>query len=694
MAAHRPNRPGWIDDRLLIWLTVAAAVMAGLLFAARELSTEDLGYHLDYGNRLLSTGHPVDHDAALYTLPAPDTPAARRPTPGPGCWYDDAGRYRFPNANWLTQALIAISYQAGGVPALNAQLIVLVAGLLVLLVLLMRRLDVPPLIFGPAVLVLALVSYQRLTLRPELFGYVVLTAQACLLAALWRPGDHERPMSWRAVAGLIGLQILFVNLHSYFVLGLALTGATLVAAIARRGVTASMTPTHLLRLGVVMTGQVVACLVNPWTWRLAILPVQTVLFMRHNDVADGPAAHPWTSMGDLRRTTLFEHGWATDIVALAVLVCLGVIAAGAVSALRQRRWSLLLVMAGMTLVGFSAQRNLAVGMIIAVPCALAALAGASWWFDIRGRWARMLAGLSPRYTGPVAQRLAIVALSGPSFVLGWSIVTNGLYVMQDSPIRFGAGLSQMNLPIAAARWINEHDVEGRIWVSPLCSSTIRGFVRPRPTLNMITNTWAYPPEVMWQVLVASSSYGPVPFGPTAERFNVSVVVTQSGRFLRGLATDRRWVPVHVEGKFAVLVRDDGPDGDLADRHGMTQKGLDIARLIALTRRLDPAPGLATWMSARVLNDLGWHDAAIKMLADSVAENPSEPRAWIGTANARTARARRRDPADRAGVRDDMEQTVEALGRAWSLTHDPQLLANVTNIQQMLAGFTEEQEGRP
>ena len=683
MAVHRTTRPGSIDDRLLVWLTVAAAVMAGLLFAARELSTEDLGYHLDYGNQLLATGHPVDHDADLYTLPAPDMPAAQRPTPGPGCWYDDAGRYRFPNANWLTQGLIAVAYQAGGVPALNVQLIVLVAGLLVLLVLLMRRLDVPPLIIGPAVLVLALVSYQRLTLRPELFGYVVLTAQAFMLAAAWRPAEHERPMSWRVVAGLIGLQLLFVNLHSYFVLGLALTGATLVGAFARRGATASMSVTHLVRLGAVMIGQAVVCFVNPWTWRLAILPVQTVLFLRHNNVADGPAAHPWTSMGDLRRTIIFEHGWSADIVALAVLACLGIIAAGAVSALRQRRWSLLLVVAGMTLVGFSAQRNLAVGMIVAVPCALAALAKASWWVDIRDR-----------YTGHVAQRVAIGASFVPPIVLGWSIVTNVLYAAQDSPIRFGTGLSRMHLPLAATKWINEHDVRGRIWVSPLCSSTVRGFVRPRPELNMITNTWAYPPQVMRQVLVASSSYGPVPFGPTAERLDVSVVVTQPGRFLHGLAADRRWVPVHVEGTFVVLIRDDGPDGDLALRHGLTQQGLDIAGLIRSTRRLDPVPGLATWMSARVLNDLGWHDAALAMLADSLAENPSEPRAWIGTANARTARARGRDPADRAGVRQDMQRTVEALGRAWSLTHDPQLLESVTNIEQMLAGFTAEQEGRP
>ncbi len=680
-------------QRNLVWLSVIAAVVVGLLVSVQVLTTEDLGYHLDYGGHFLESGRPVDHDELLYTLPAADTPPDQRPEPGPGCWYDNDGRYRFANANWLSQVIMAAAFRVGGVGALNVQLVLLVAVLLGLIVVLMHRLEVPPPAIGAAVLALVLVSYPRLTLRPELFGYIVLAAQACLLAGVWRSGRVHGPLSWAAVAGLVGLQLLFVNLHSYFLLGLALTGAVLVGSLGDRDVPTQNRRRHLLRLAAAAGGQAVVCLVNPWTWRLAVLPVQTVWFLRSHDMADGPAAHPWTSMGDMQRPVLFGEGWTTDIVALGFLACLASIAAGIMAALGRRRWDWLLLMAGMTLVSFSAQRNMAVGMLAAVPFSLAALTRAPWWPAARAWCVDRLALVLPgRVTTAGVTRFVAGAVLLAAVVTGSSIVTNRLYVLQDSPIRFGAGLSRLHLPIGAARWISGHEVEGRIWTSPLCSSTIRGFVEPRPRLNMITNTWAYPPAVMQQVLTATSSYGPQPFSPVADRYGVSVVVARSGLFLRQVVGEGRWVPVHVEGRFVVLVLRDGPDALLARRWALSPETVDAATLIGDARRLDPAPGLALWLAGRVLADLGWYDHAVEMLAASRRENPSEPRAWIATANALTRRAARRHPTDHAGVRVDLEQTVDALERAWSLSGDPNLLANIVVVEQRLVTLSQATAG--
>jgi hypothetical protein len=665
-------------------LPVVAAVAAGLLAGVRVISAEDLGYHLAYGNRFLESGHPVSHDEFLYTLPALDTPPLDRPAPGPGCWYDADGRYRFANANWLTQVFVAAAYQAGGVAGLNIELVLLVAMLLGLTAWLMHRLGVRPPVIGIALVALVLVSYTRLTLRPELFGYVALVAQACLLTGIWRHGRFRAPLSWAAVSGLIGLQLLFVNLHSYFLLGLALTGAVFVGSLGEKDATGSCRRKHLLRLVIAGAGQGLVCLVNPWTWRLAVLPLQTTWYLGRHHLADGPAAHPWTSMGDMQRTRLFDHGWASDIVALSFLVCLVAVAAAAVAAVRRRRWDWLLLIAGMTLVSFSAQRNLAVGMIGAVPFAMGALSTAPWWPALSQWCARCAARLGlGRVTAAEASRIAAAVLALPAVGLAISIVTNRLYITQDSPIRFGAGLSRLHLPIAAAKWIDDHEVTGRIWASPLCSSTVYGFVEPRPRLNMVTNTWAYPPAVMQKVLAATSTYGPQPFEPIAKLFDVSVVVAKPGQFLDQLGSDPRWVPVHTEGRFAVLVRRDGPDAHLAERHALTGEGLDAATLIQQARALDPAPGLALWLSARVLIGLGFNDHALQMLAASRADNPSEPRAWIGTANALSRRAAGRSPTDRAGVRADLEQTVEALTRAWALTGDPALAESVRELEQNL-----------
>ncbi len=677
---HRP-----VLDRILLWLPVLAAVGAGVLLGVRVLAAEDLGYHLAYGNRFLDTGLVVDHDEFLYTLPPADTPAGQRPDPGPGGWYDDQGRYRFTNASWLSQVLTAVAYRISGVAGLNVELVILATLLLGLIVWLMRRLEVPLLVTSAALIALVLVSYQRLTLRPELFGYIVLVAQACLLAGMWRKGRLHRPLPWAAVSGLVGLQVLFVNLHSYFVLGLALTGAILVGLLADPNIAQPRRLAHLVRLTAAGAGQVAVCFINPWTWRLPLLPLQTLQLLNRHNVADGPAAHPWTSMGEMHRSILFDHGWATSITSLGFLACLGVIAAGAAAAVRRRRWDWLLVMAGMTLVSFAARRNMAVGMIAAVPFALAALARAPWWPAVRA-WC---AGHAPRIgcgraTEVAAYRMAAIAVFLAAAGLALSIVTNRLYVSQDSPIRFGGGLSRLHLPIGAAQWITAHDVRGRIWTSPLCSSTICGFVEPRPRLNIVTCTWAYPPVVMQNVLLATSSYGPQPFGPIADHFDVSVVVTQDGLFLDQLAMDQRWVPVHVEGRFAVLVRRDGPDGHLADRDALNPQDLDPEAMIQHTRNLDPAPGLALWLSARMLTDLGWYDQALQLLAASREDNPSEPRAWIATANTLTRRAVTRNPGtDLAALREDFEQTAAALQRAWALTGDPTLVANIRDLREKI-----------
>jgi hypothetical protein len=92
-----------------------SAVAAFVLLAALGLRTQatiDLGYHLAYGETFLDSGRIVDHNDFLYTLPDPSAPA--RPEPGPGSWYDSAGRYRFANANWLSQVVMALAWRAGG----------------------------------------------------------------------------------------------------------------------------------------------------------------------------------------------------------------------------------------------------------------------------------------------------------------------------------------------------------------------------------------------------------------------------------------------------------------------------------------------------------------------------------------------------------------------------------------------------
>ena len=69
----------------------------------------------------------------------------------------------------------------------------------------------------------AVAAYERFSMRPELFSYALMSLQLLVLTRGVR--------SWRSVLALAMLQVVWVNVHSYFVVGLLLTTAWLTAAV-------------------------------------------------------------------------------------------------------------------------------------------------------------------------------------------------------------------------------------------------------------------------------------------------------------------------------------------------------------------------------------------------------------------------------------------------------------------------------
>ena len=155
----------------------------------------------------------------------------------------------------------------------------------------------------------ALTAYSRLNLRPELFGYAVLAWQLRLLAPVLRDLPDGPRLSRKTLSALIGSQLLFVNLHSYFLLSLGIVGAMLLDTLSRflgkprpgpeRCRALRRTSVDLALTGAGMTA---VCLLNPWTWRLALLPVETLVYLWTHRIGAGPGGHPWSYIMEFRRT--------------------------------------------------------------------------------------------------------------------------------------------------------------------------------------------------------------------------------------------------------------------------------------------------------------------------------------------------------------------------------------------------------
>ena len=595
--------------RLCAAAAVAAAVALAVCLAVRPLTSPDLGYHLAYGEQFLDHGRIVDHNDYLYTLPGPGEP---RSAPGPGCWYDEQGRYRFANANWLTQVIMAGVHRLAGPDGLCVLQIALVAGIFLLTLATSRRLGTPgPLVAG-GLLLAALTAYGRFNLRPEVFGYLMLAAQLWLLT---RPR-----LGWGSVAGVTALQVLFVNLHSYFLLALAMTGAMLVEAVLHwcwppRDVKRPAARRRAMRVGIVLGGQLLACLVNPWTWRLAVLPVQTLVFLRANKITAGPGqphAHPWTAIGEFFPP--FSEGfWQTGNTATyAFCVLLAVAAIGVFCCLWRRRWAWALIVAAMTATSLSMRRNIAPAAVVILPLALPVC------WAVLGRLRHRLAARERRVVS-VGFAAGVIILAA---AIAIRVVTQGFYYREKSPIRFGWGLSPMHLPLAAARQLSDVP-PGRVWTDYNTSSNIHYFVSPHPPVPILTNTWAYPPAVMQDVL--DCSQGLLHFAEVERRYAPDAVALQngytSGPLIGQLSADPAW-SVTLIGARHVLFRKNAP-ADLM----ITVERFDTDEFIARLTGQDPLPAAALYAGGMTLYQLGWDWHAAGVFAATVEHDPQHYEAW-------------------------------------------------------------------
>ncbi|HET6427952.1 MAG TPA: hypothetical protein VFJ30_06070, partial [Phycisphaerae bacterium] len=302
--------PTWRGGR---WLSLAAMAAAGVAVAAlsvRPVASFDIGYHLAYGNHFLRTGRIVQtNEFGIYTKL--DAKVLADPAQwGPGCTFDArTGTYRFVNANWLSQVLFAAVYRLGGMTGLGLLRAALIVALFAVVAWTMRRGGGGWAWIAGGTILAAVAAFERFDLRPELLSYLILAIQWHLLST--------GRFTWRRAAAVVALQVVFVNAHSYFLFGAAITAAMLIDALLRwlwaRSVAQTDAPelsARLKWLAAATAGVLLACLCNPWGLRGAILPIETMAYIRQHDILGGAsirlvdgrprlAGHPWAMIGEI-----------------------------------------------------------------------------------------------------------------------------------------------------------------------------------------------------------------------------------------------------------------------------------------------------------------------------------------------------------------------------------------------------------
>lgn len=699
LAPNTTGRAGRVL-RLAALLAALTGAAANLTLAVRPLSGADLGYHLAYGYKMLDTGRAVSDASFVYPPPTPDQPDGDQL--GPGGYYDDAGNLRFVSDKWLTQVVFALVHKYADWAGLVTLRVLLVASILAMQGLILHRLGVHWAWLGPIWLATAACSYERFILRPELPGYL------CALAHLWLLCG---PITWRRVAIAAAVQVVAAGGHGYWVLDVAIAGAFLVAALVRL-LTADPAQRQRLtmqdqpvvqrakRLAICVGLLAAAPLLTPGTWRTVIFPIQTLSYLRTHSIAgaeiaridtldDLQAVHPWALIGEFAQPMDRDMPLYHTLTTKAYVALLAASAGAFAVLLVRRRWAPAMILAGYIAVSWSMRRNIAPAAMIAWPLvALAAAEGVRLFHKRPGRGGRA----SLRWV--VAALLLATAVVGSA----WSatIVTGRFYRAEGVYTRFGTGLDRLQMPVAAAAFLDEQMSEPQpVFVDHNSSSNVVFLSEKVQAAPTLTNTWAMPIGQMRQVFALQLGLiDPALLDAWGLDWAVIKTWRTTAPLSRRLLAEPGWAMVFADGWHLVFARRTPANASTIARFELTRASFDVDEYAARCAELspaDPAEGLA--VAAGTIQHLQWFEHAAELWRRVIVRDPARPVAHLnlGSCRAELARAMllaptfdENDPADWEASAALYDQARAAYARALELRPNyPEARAGIDNMDQML-----------
>jgi hypothetical protein len=382
---------------------------------------------------------------------------------------------------------------------------------------------------GIVVITLAITAASgRFVVRPELVTFVCLSVFLVVL-------DRRKARGGGGPAWiLVALQALWVNSHTLFVLGPVVCVLRLVGdLLQRRWVSGRWRVDRGLL--VTTAGVALACVINPYRLRGAMFPL--ILWREI-----GSESVLGETISELR-SPLFLASWGVEMWAAFLL---GVIGAASFI-LNRRRLDVgrLLVFAACFYLACVSQRNVALLAIVSVWAVLRNLAECS---APHGR------------------------ASGAHWVVGgllaagaWCVAADRLSVGRGAPQEFGFGVTQSNIPVSAARFLNEAGVQGNLFHSVGDGSYLTWATRDKLPVFVDGRLEVYGEEFIRKYYATVSA----DWDDFADRHGINaVLIGQSflSPLIPKIVASRKWVLVHLDGGRLVFVREMPLHAELIKRY--------------------------------------------------------------------------------------------------------------------------------
>ncbi|MGH7894843.1 MAG: hypothetical protein ACREQL_09250, partial [Candidatus Binatia bacterium] len=497
--------------------TVGAMLLVVALLQIHRLDDSDTWWHLATGRTIWETGGVPHTDPFSYT--APGAPWLNRQ------WLFELALY----ASWLVAGPAGASLLAG-------------AGFVAAYVLVARqvRRALPP--WGVAMLIalVTLVAVERFTVRPEAVTLALLATVMLLV---------DRTMTWRRVALLVGIQVVWANCHALSVLGLVPTGAALASALAARTrllpsgwrAASGRPPEDVTRLVVALAGGLAAEATTPFGLAGAVYPLWLFSLIRSEKLLS-------FTIIEHRATRLAE---LSPVAGAAFVALLALTALALLASARRLRLDQALVAVVFTVLAFLARRNVALLGIGVAPLIASGL----------GPFVRRMDA------SPVVRAAAGGALTLVALVLCARVITGDFYADAKLTRTFGLGESWLLYPAGAVDFLAEHAPGARLFNDDVLGGYL--IWRGRPVF-FDGRLQVYPDDVYldWQHALDD----PRTFDAVARRRGISAVILYHpalGRLelARAIANLPGWRIAYLDGGAIVLLADGEAPGTPAGATG-------------------------------------------------------------------------------------------------------------------------------
>ena len=566
-----------------------------------KVASLDVGYHVAYGRHFLDTGQIVDQDPFLISETA-------RP---------------FINANWGSQVVMAAVERAAGASGLIGLRLVLIAITFASVAAVIRAYVGGWLAVAAAWMLAAVAGYERFSMRPELFSYALMSLQLLVLTR----GVRSR----RSIFALAMVQVVWVNMHSYFVVGLLLTAAWLMAAVGRavfRRRTSAPNGDHPARgaklMAVCLLIQICACLVNPWHVRGAAFPFATLGFLESNRAMGGAAGDPsgsaWSEISEFQSPLSFSGQIINHRTILAYYLLLGVGLFGAMALVLRGRVAEALVVVLLFLMSLKMRRNIAQFALVGAPLSVVGLAALVPW---------------TRFRAPLARALRIGAAAGLVIMAGWwtvAIADGRFYYVERRVSReFGTGYSDRTFPRRAVRWMDEHEgLEPNLFVDYFSSSNTLQWLPRRFKLFVDTNTFAYEDATL--ATAFKLGLGEIDHDRFFDEHKINVVLLHCGPdtqvLIRNMIADGGdWALVYLDQYDLVFARRMMAHVPIIRECAVAAESLDAGRWVESVTGPALVRVLSLGTVVNVPMSLGWWRPAVVLMEEAVRLAPDYYEAW-------------------------------------------------------------------